>query len=71
MNPGLILLYGYPLYLYIGILTFLSLIATATLGMFYIKGKFGVKFTWHRGMAVLTIILAVIHGILVAFVYLP
>ncbi len=49
MNPGLILLYGYPIYLYIGILTFLSLLATATLGMLCIKGKFGVKFALALG----------------------
>jgi hypothetical protein len=34
---------GLPLYLYFGILTFASLIITATLGYLFLKRKFGVN----------------------------
>lgn len=62
-------LFGIPLYLYFGILTFASLIITATFGYLFLKRKFGVKFTWHKNMAFATIILAVIHASLVISAY--
>jgi hypothetical protein len=62
-------LFGLPLYLYLGIITFAALITTATLGYLFLKGKFGVKFIWHKYMAITTIVLAIIHATLVVSAY--
>jgi hypothetical protein len=58
-----------PLYLYPGIITFAALITTATLGYLFLKGKFGVKFIWHKYMAITTIVIAIIHATLVVSAY--
>jgi hypothetical protein len=69
-NPGQIIIFGLPVYFYLGIITFIALISTATLGMLYVKGKYGVQFSWHMNLAKITIIIAIIHGGLVAWGYL-
>ena len=69
-NPGLIIIFGLPLYFYLGILTFIALISTAILGFLFVKGKYGVRFSWHMNLAKITIIIAIIHGTLVALAYL-
>lgn len=69
-NPGQIIIFGLPVYFYLGILTFIALISTATLGMLYVKGKYGVQFSWHMNLAKITIIIAIIHAILVAWGYI-
>lgn len=69
-NPGLIIIFGLPLYFYLGILTFMALISTAVLGMLFMKGKYGVKFSHHMNLAKITIVIAVTHGVLVAWGYL-
>jgi len=69
-NPGLIIIFGLPLYFYLGILTFIALISTAVLGMLFVKGKYGVTFSHHMILAKITIVIAVIHGVLVAWGYL-
>jgi len=65
VSPGHIIIYGLPLYIYLGAVTFIVIIATAILGMLVLKGKYGVKFSWHLNMARATILLAIIHGIFV------
>jgi hypothetical protein len=65
VSPGHIIIYGLPLYLYVGIVTFIALIITAMFGMLVLKGKYGIQFSWHVTMARATIILAIIHGIIV------
>jgi hypothetical protein len=69
-NPGQIIIFGLPVYFYLGILTFIALISTATLGMLFVKGKYGVQFSHHMNLAKITIIIAIIHAILVAWGYL-
>jgi len=69
-NPGQIIINGLPLYFYLGIVTFIALISTAALGMLFVKGKYGVRFSWHTNVAKITIVIAIIHGILVAWGYL-
>jgi hypothetical protein len=69
-NPGQIIIFGLPLYFYLGIVTFIALISTAVLGMLFVKGKYGVQFSWHMNLAKITIIIAAIHAILVAWGYL-
>ena len=64
-SPGHILIFGIPLYFYLGIVTFVALITTAVFGFLVLKGKYGIKFSWHVNMARATIIIAITHGILV------
>ena len=53
---------GKPLIMYGGILTFLSLLTTATIGVLNMKGITIVPFKWHPRMAIITIILSTIHA---------
>ena len=69
VSPGQIIIYGLPLYFYLGIVTFIALIITATFGMLVLKGKYGIQFSWHVNMARATIVLAIIHGIIVIWVF--
>jgi hypothetical protein len=47
-----------------GIILFLCLIGTATLGFMIMKGKVTIPFSWHVNLARLTIVIALIHGFL-------
>lgn len=63
------LILGKPVVMYMGILTFLSLLTTATVGWQAFKGYNYIPFKWHPRLAALTIILATIHAILGLSVY--
>jgi hypothetical protein len=63
------LILGKPLVMYLGILTYLSFIATATIGYLNFKGYSIVAFKWHPRMAILSIILASIHALFGLSVY--
>lgn len=55
---------GKPLIFYTGILTFLFLLLTASVS---ILAKYNIKwlpFKWHRHLATITMILALIHGLM-------
>ena len=54
-----------PLIIGVGIVLFLCLVITATLGSLIMKGKTRIPFSWHVTLARLTIALALIHGFLV------
>ena len=54
---------GKPLVMYGGILTFLLLLSTATVGFLNFKGISVIPFKWHPRLALTTIIVAVIHAI--------
>jgi hypothetical protein len=54
----------FPVIIVAGIILFLSLIGTATLGMLILKGKGNISFSWHMNLARLTIVIALIHGFL-------
>lgn len=58
------ILFGKPLVMYLGILTFLALIFTASIGYASFRGLRWVPFKYHPWMALTTIILAIIHGVL-------
>jgi len=60
---------GKPLIMYGGILTFLSLLSTATIGALNLKGITIIPFKWHPRMAVFTIILGAIHAIFGLSIY--
>jgi hypothetical protein len=47
-----------------GIILFLCLIGTATVGAMIMKGKGNIPFSWHVNLARLAILLAIIHAFL-------
>lgn len=53
---------GIPLVIYGGIITLTMVIITAVLGTLVLKGK--LKFKWHKIFAIITIIIACMHGFL-------
>jgi uncharacterized membrane protein len=63
-------IFGKPLILYGGIVTFLSLIITASLGYLIYSGKAKIKIKWHLVAAGLTLGLALVHGLLGILSYL-
>ena len=48
--------------MYGGIIVLLLMLATATLGAMVLKGK--IQFKYHKAMAISTIIVGLLHGIL-------
>lgn len=60
---ALTLFLGKPLIMYGGILTFLLLIFTATVGYLNFKGIRLVPFKWHPWLAIATITAATIHAL--------
>lgn len=48
-----------------GLILFLCLIGTAVLGSMIMKGKGNIPLPWHINLARLTVVLAIVHGILV------
>ena len=63
-NLAFTLIFGQPLVMYLGITTFLLLLFTATVGFLNFKGISVIPFKWHPRLALITIIVALIHGIL-------
>lgn len=63
-NLAFTLFLGQPLVMYLGIITFLLLLFTATVGFLNFKGIAVIPFKWHPRLALITIIIALIHGIL-------
>jgi hypothetical protein len=64
-----IVVFGLPLALWFGIITFICLFTTAILGILVLKGLYNIPFAWHMRMAAVTIFFAVIHVILVILQY--
>ena len=62
-NIAYTLVLGKPVIMYMGILTYLSLLSTATIGLLNFKGYNYVPLRWHPRFAVTTIILGTIHAI--------
>ncbi len=63
------LIFGKPLIMYLGILTLLSFLTTAAVGIMNMKGITTIPFVWHPRLAVLSICLALIHGALGVLIY--
>jgi hypothetical protein len=63
------LIFGKPLIMYLGILTLLSFLATAVVGVMNLKGITIISFVWHPRLAVFSICLALIHGALGVLAY--
>lgn len=68
-NIAYILILGKPLVMYGGILTFLLLLFTATVGALNFKGIAVIPFKWHPRLAIATIIIAIIHAIMGLSIY--
>ena len=62
-------IFGKPLIMYLGILTLLSFLATASVGLMNMKGITVIPFKWHPRLAVFSICLALIHGTLGVMIY--
>jgi hypothetical protein len=55
----------FPVIIIAGMILFLCLIGTAVLGSMIMKGKGNIPLPWHINLARLTVVLAIVHGILV------
>lgn len=64
-----ILVFGKPVIIYVGLLTLLSLLFTASIGYTNYKGIKGLPFKYHPLMAAITITLAAIHVLLELGIY--
>ncbi|MCL5433329.1 MAG: hypothetical protein M1524_04430 [Patescibacteria group bacterium] len=56
-------IFGKPLIMYLGIITFLSFLFTAFISISNRRGKRWIAFKWHPRMAIVSIGLAFIHGL--------
>lgn len=63
-------IFGYPLIMYLGILTLLSLLFTASIAVMNRKGINKIPMNWHFIMARVTIGLAALHGVLAFISYI-
>lgn len=56
---------GKPLVFYLGIISLLLFIATATIAILNIKGINKIPFVWHPRLAIIAITVALIHALLI------
>lgn len=68
-NITYFLIFGKPLIMYVGIVTLFSFLFTATIAILNKKGIQKIPFSWHPRMAIISITLAVIHGLLGILAY--
>lgn len=64
------LIFGLPFILYLGIIVLLMLFFTSLIAYLRKKGKTKISVQWHYRFAYITIILALIHGLLGLLAYL-
>ena len=64
------LVFGKPLIMYLGILTLLAFLVTASIAVMNMKGIRTIPFRWHPRCAVVAIFLALVHGSLGILAYL-
>lgn len=64
---GHIVIFGLPIALYFGIITFICLLTTVIIGVLVLKGRYHIQFKWHMRMAGVTIFFALIHITLVTW----
>ncbi len=62
-------IYGKPFILYLGTVTLISFIITASIGISIHDGLRNIKFKWHPTMAGISLSLAIIHGTLGILAY--
>ncbi|HTW97028.1 MAG TPA: hypothetical protein VMD74_05220 [Candidatus Methylomirabilis sp.] len=74
LNITYFLIFGKPLIMWLGLLTLLSFLLTATLGYLVFKGHYKpplITLKMHRCLACFSIGLALIHGTLGLLIYFP
>jgi hypothetical protein len=64
------LVFGKPLIMYLGILTLLAFLVTASIAVMNMKGIRTIPFRWHPRCAVVALFLALVHGSLGILAYL-
>jgi len=64
------LIFGKPLIMYLGILTLLVFLVTASIAVMNTKGIRTIPFRWHPRCAVFAFFLALVHGLLGILAYL-
>lgn len=57
-------IFGTPLVIYFGILTFASFLFTASIAVMSRRGMTIIPFKWHPRMAAVSIVIAIIHALL-------
>lgn len=62
--------FSLPVVAYMGMLTLILLLATASVGFLNFHGDTRIPFKWHPRLARVTIAIALIHAILAVSVYL-
>ena len=63
------LIFGKPLIMYLGIVTLVAFLLTASIAILNKKGIRTIPFRWHPRCAMFAIGLAIIHGILGVLAY--
>jgi len=63
------LIFGKPLIMYLGILTLLAFLFTATIAAMNLQGIRTIPFKWHPRCAAVAIFLALVHGLLGMLAY--
>ncbi len=62
-------IFGKPLIMYLGIITLVCFLITATIGFVIHKGIRNLPFSWHINMARISIGMALLHGTLGVLAY--
>jgi hypothetical protein len=68
-NISYALIFGKPLILYLGVLTLVAFLFTATIAVLNFKGIRIIPFHWHPRCAGIAICLALVHGALGILTY--
>lgn len=63
-------IFGKPLIVYLGILTLISFLFTASIAILNKKGIKFIPFKWHPRMAIISLSLGLIHGFLAMMHYI-
>jgi len=64
------LVFGFPVIMYLGLITFASFVFTATVGLLNYKGILWIPFRWHPRLAAISIALGIFHGSLGILAYI-
>jgi hypothetical protein len=64
---GHAVIFGLPIALYFGIITFICLSVTVVIGMLVLRGLYNIPFKWHMRMAGVTLFFLAIHITLITW----
>jgi hypothetical protein len=68
-NITYFLIFGKPLIMYLGIVTLIAFLFTASIAVMNLKGIRTIPFQWHPRCAIFAIVLALVHGALGVLAY--